>query len=122
MRTTKDLIAELRAQAFNADYVVLVVAFPNETKMVASTLSDAEALEELTVLVEQGGYPLGFIRSIRQGTRRSIESRALPEYGDDPVPGQLLRQICERMADSLERQYGVYAHRVQTQQGEDDTI
>lgn len=122
MGTTKDLIAELRAEAAAAEFVVLVVGFPNETKMVASALSDAEALEELNVLVEQGGYPLGFIRSIRQGARRSIESRALPDYGDDPVPGQLLRQICERWGDALERQYGVYADRVQAQQEEDDTI
>ena len=122
MRTTRALIAELRAEAANAELVLLVVGFPNETKMVPSKITDANALAELNALVGQGGHPLGFIRVVRRGTRRSIESRPLPEYGDDPVPGQVLREICERMADSLEREYGVYAERSRGQQKSDDTI
>lgn len=111
MRTTRDVIVELRAEAAKAEFVLLAVGFPTETKMVSSTQSDVGSLEELNGLVAQDGHPLGFIRCTRQGTRRVIASRPLAQYADDPVPGQVLRGICEYMADSLERQYGVYAQR-----------
>jgi len=112
MRTTRDLIVELRAEAARAEFVLLAVGFPTETKMVCSTPSNVDALEDLNTLVAQDGHPLGFIRCTRQGTRRVMESCPLAEYDDDPVPGQVLREICKRMADGLERQYGVYANRV----------
>jgi hypothetical protein len=111
MRSTKDLIAELRAEAANADVVVLAVGFPNETKMIPATFTDAEALKELNGLLAQGGYPLGFVRITRQGDQRSVERRCLPEYQGDPVPDRALQQICQNLADGMERQYGVYARK-----------
>jgi hypothetical protein len=56
MRTTKEPIAELQAEAATAEFVVLAVGFPKETKMVNATLSDAQALASLNTLVNQGGY------------------------------------------------------------------
>lgn len=111
MRTTGDLIVEFRAEAAESEFVLLAVGFPTETKMVSSAQSDTDALEEPNTLVGQDGHPRGFIRCTRQGARRAVGSRPLAEYDDDPVLGQALRQVCERMADRLEREYGVSAKR-----------
>ena len=108
-RTTKELIAELRAEATKAEFVLLVVGFPTESKIVDARQPDAQ--EALDALVLEGGHPLGYLRSVRRGKQRSIESRVLPEYGDDPVPGQALQRLCEITGDALERQYGVYVNR-----------
>ena len=112
MRTSKELIEELRAEASSAEFVVLAVGFPQETKMVNSTLTDAEALDTLNTLVSQGGHPLGFIRCRCKSNSRVFEVRPLDEYADDPVPGRVLGEICQRMGDEAERSYGVYARRL----------
>jgi len=112
MRTPKELIAELRSEAAHAVFVVLAVGFPNETKMVHSTLTDAEALKSLNTMISQGGYPLGYIRCRCQSDTSVFDARSLDEYADDPVPGNILRKICQRMGDEAERQYGVYAQRL----------
>ncbi len=109
MRTTKDLIAELQAEAASAEFVLLVVGFQTESKIVDARQPDAQ--ETLDALVLQGGHPLGYLRCVRRGQHRCIETRVLPEYGDDPVPSRVLQQLCEITGDSLERQYGLYVNR-----------
>jgi len=109
MRTTKDLIAELRAEAATAAMVMLAVGFPSESKMVRSDQSDADALKELNGLCQRGGTPLGYIRlEHRQGNSQAVKSKVLAEWEDEEVPGQVLRDITLRMADDLERQHGLY--------------
>jgi hypothetical protein len=44
MRTTQDLIAELRTEAANAEFVLLVVGFPTESKVVSASRPEAEKL------------------------------------------------------------------------------
>jgi hypothetical protein len=105
MRTTKDLIAELRTEASQGEYAYLAVGFPNETKMLSARKGDGDALRELNALVEQGGHPLGFIKfGPVAGKHLSVSCRPLVEYADDPFPGQLLREICEGLAEKLQNQ------------------
>lgn len=111
MRTSDELSAERHTEAHSADFVVLVVGFPAESKFVSSALPHDEAAQELNALVERGGYPLGFIRSTKRKDRQIVDARPLAEYANDPVPGRVLQQIRTLMADESGRRYGVYAKR-----------
>src|ERR1039457_5256042 len=57
------------------------------------------------------GEPFGFVRCTRKSNRRVFATKPLSEYADDPVPGLVLHEICNRMADNLERQFGIYVKR-----------
>jgi hypothetical protein len=104
-RSTNDLIAELRAEAAKAEFVLLAVGFPQETKFVSSKFTDAQALGELSALVTQGGHPLGFIRCVRKGKLREFGHRVLQEHidaNDATVPEQVLTKIIQKSGQGLE--------------------
>jgi len=95
MRPTGDLIKELKKEAKGAVVVQLVVAFPDETKMVAS--DDPRALETLKALVECDGEPVGFIRIEEKEGELCLKYRLLEEHESDVrwkrVLTELARQI-----------------------------
>ncbi len=101
MRTTQDSITELHMEAANADFVFLVVGFPNESKFVDSSLQDTQALKELNRLVNQGGHPLGFIAGTSEDGGMTIKPRPLAEYADDPVPSEVLRKLGRLFGEAL---------------------
>src|SRR6516162_3169935 len=95
MRPTGDLIRELQKEAKGAVVVQLVVAFPDETKMVAS--DDPRALGTLKALVECGGEPFGFIRIEKKDGELCLKYRLIEEHEGDArwqrVLTELARQI-----------------------------
>jgi hypothetical protein len=104
MRTTKDLIDELRMEGTHAEVVQLAVGFPQETKFVSSLMNDVDALNELNSLVAKGGHPLGFIRAIRQGERLHFEQRVLPDHTGQAaeIAHQTLVRIIQKTGENLE--------------------
>jgi len=81
MRKTTDLINEMLKEAKNAWLVAIAVGFENETRFVFS--SQKQPLGELNQLVQKGGYPIGLLRFVKEGTEIQGSYRPFDEYTDE---------------------------------------
>src|SRR5690349_21975871 len=101
--TTMQLVQEMRAEAASADYLMLAVAFEEDTKFISSHLSDEQALKKLDEMVNAGGTPLGFIRAnskkVEGGkTEVFLKSQVLKDHTGEAatVAENLLTQMLQR--------------------------
>jgi hypothetical protein len=115
MRTTNELIAELRNESTGCAFVLLVVGFERESKMVSSNLNDTDALEELNALVRQGGHPLGFLRATKTTkeevgkSKLSFATRVLEDHHGEAatIAHRVLTKLVQTSAQALEAEHGV---------------
>ena len=101
MRSTQDLIGELRQASQGAALTLLVVAFENTCKTISAELTDYDALMELNNLVLDGGSPVGIVRCRLEGKRVFLEARPLQENLDDPEVARILDEVTDRVRDKL---------------------
>ena len=88
MRTTKDLIDELKTASRGGRPASLIVAFAKETKFVHS--NDEGALETLNAMVKAGGQPMGFALVRQKKGELTVTLRPLAEHrGDEFVRNHL---------------------------------
>ena len=78
MRSTKELIAELDAEATQHMNVAMVVAFENTTLPIFP--ADENRLMLLDNAVNVGGSPIGLIAFDRSTNGLTIATRVFPEY------------------------------------------
>jgi len=107
-RTTTELVQEMRAEAASADYLMLAVAFEEDTKFISSHLTDELALKKLNEMVNDGGKPLGFIRAnskkIEGGKAQVfLETKVLKDHtGEAAISAEnLLTQMLQRSSSKL---------------------
>ena len=107
-RTTTELVQEMRAEAGSADYLMLAVAFEEDTKFVSSHLSDEHALKKLNEMVNAGGTPLGFIRANRKNieggkTQVFLDTKVLKDHTGQAATSaeNLLTQMLQRSSSTL---------------------
>src|SRR4051794_36460019 len=95
MRTTKDLIDDLKAEALALELeqeparaTSLVVGFEKETKFIFH--NDPKALDLLNALVKAGGEPIAFMTVLHEGKTVSLKTKILEELqGEEWVNGYL---------------------------------
>jgi hypothetical protein len=80
MRTTKDLIEELRSRAEGAFVAGIVVGFENKTEFVWANAPDA--LGDLNALVEHGGEPVALCRMDKAEGVVNYSLQPLEEYAN----------------------------------------
>ncbi|HVP94628.1 MAG TPA: hypothetical protein VMS89_05575 [Methanoregulaceae archaeon] len=93
MRKTSDLVDEMLKEAQGAWLVVIVVGFPNETKIVSST--SRQPLEELNQLVQGGGSPIGLLKFTKEGDSIQGEYRPFEEYENAQWVPQYLASLLD---------------------------
>lgn len=105
MRTTQELISELRTESQSFEHALLVVLLPNGPGLVPSSMSDEEALKRLDGFLQNSGQPIGFVRF----QKNAVDSRLLVEWQDkpDPEPQQALNDLVQSYVDFLERKFGI---------------
>jgi len=116
-RNTEDLLLELQAEASGAGRAVLVVWLDDAVKLVAS--DDADAQTRLNDLAQKGSCAIGFIRITGSGDELTVSARPLDETAHVPEVRDFLDRFRNHSADFLERELGVYAHRVPHQGGKE---
>ena len=103
MRSTQDLINDLKSESKGASVAILAVGFPKETKFIRSNSDETFALKELNSLIEQGGIPLGFMIYRQDGAELEIETKVLPDHDDraKKVAHQVLVKIAQNVRDGI---------------------
>ena len=103
-----ELVQEMRAEAASADYLMLAVAFEEDTKFISSHLSDEQALKKLDKMVNDGGTPLGFIKASSKkigGGRTEVflEPKVLKDQTGEAATSaeNLLTQMLQRSSSKL---------------------
>ena len=110
MRTTKDLIDELEAEAPKFTRVALVVGFERTTEFVWwAPPDDGDPLQKLNALIEEGGECVGLIGFTLGGRHGQVYARALADYGGGEWVGKYLASLTERFAAEARRLPGVIA-------------
>jgi hypothetical protein len=99
MRTTAELVSEMRMVAKNAWLAAIAVGFENDTKFVFNT--SPYALEELNNLVKQGGSPIGILRFEKTGTSIQGMYRPFVEYEDQTWAREYLAGLLENAAEII---------------------
>ena len=106
--TPTELVQEMRAEAASADYLMLAVAFEEDTKFISSHLSDEQALKKLNEMVNDGGTPLGFIKANSKKseggkTEIFLKPKALKEHTGEAATcaENLLTQMLQRSSSKL---------------------
>jgi len=107
-RTTTELVQEMRAEAASGDYLMLAVAFEEDTKFISSHLSDEQALKKLNEMVNAGGAPLGFIRANNKKNEDGkaqvfLETKVLKDLTGQAATSaeNLLTQMLQRSSSKL---------------------
>jgi hypothetical protein len=82
MRTTKDLIDELRESAKGSLITAILVGYEKETKYVYH--NSPNVLNDLNTLIEAGGEPIAICRTIKKGnTKLHCDVWPLKEYANE---------------------------------------
>jgi hypothetical protein len=104
MRSTADLIVELKTEASRRWYCALVVAFEDRTIFI--TAAQEKALDLLNEAVNQGGIPIGLIAADKTGNELTMQSYIFPEHGGTAreEAGNLLQRIAEQVAQRLRKE------------------
>jgi hypothetical protein len=107
-RTTMEVVQEMRAEAASADYLMLAVAFEEDTKFISSHLSDEQALKKLNEMVNAGGTPLGFIKANNKtidGGKAQVflETKVLKDHSGEAAASaeNLLTQMLQRSSSGI---------------------
>src|SRR5690242_14420185 len=102
VRSTLDLIHELRQEQESGRFVVvaLAVGFENSTSFVSA--KDPNPLEKLNAFVEQGGEPIGFLALTRSGREGTVETRLLDEYLGQEWAAQYLTALAANFGAEFE--------------------
>ena len=104
-RTTASLIDELKAEAPKFDVLALAVGFEKETKFVFA--NDPDALKQLNEHVENGGYPMGYIGTVKtMKNRLEVRTRPLEEHAGDAFVPEYLHRLSENFAAQVEKMGG----------------
>jgi hypothetical protein len=103
MRSTADLIIELRQQSKGCVVTLLIVAFDDMYENVSAELSDDDALAKLNKLVLDGGSTIGLLWGRMEGGLFVMEYRLLEENMDHA--GAAL--IMEEVASHTRKHFGV---------------
>ena len=103
-----EVVQEMRAEAASADYLMLAVAFEEDTKFISSHLSDEQALKKLNEMVNAGGTPLGFIianskKNEGGKTEVFLEPKILKDHTGEAATSaeNFLTQILQRSSSKL---------------------
>jgi hypothetical protein len=100
MRKTSDLIDEMVTEAKKVWLVAIAVGFEQETKFVFS--SRRHPLEELNMLVQMGGSPVGLLRFERVNTTIQGSYRPFVEYEKEEWAQKYLAGLLENTKEILE--------------------
>jgi hypothetical protein len=96
MRSTADLIEELKNESDRFTRVALVVGFEASTEFVWK--GDPEALEKLNSLVGTGGNPVGMIAYVFDPESVTYYTRRLEEYANE----EWVENYLERLIGTIE--------------------
>jgi hypothetical protein len=103
-RTLSDIIEEFETLIDDdlireKDMMALVVGFETETKFIFN--HEPDKLEKLTIMVESGGKPFGYMRIERSGKEMSIETKPLIEYRDEEQIKKYLEDLCQTAGERI---------------------
>jgi hypothetical protein len=107
MRTTPELIQELKSEAKEHYAVMLAVAFESSTILVKSTDADDDALATLNETILQGGIPVGLIafdkRELADGRAELLlRARIFPEHdGARQQAANYMQRMIEQAAEKF---------------------
>jgi len=106
MRSTKELMAELDAEAANVTNVALAVGFESTTIFVFS--HEPDRLQALNDAIRAGGEPIGFLAYEQPPEQHEVhvKTRVLAEYAEEPWATGYLRKLAENTALLAEARYG----------------
>ncbi len=99
MRSTRELIRELRREAERLTHVAVAVAFDQETKFVLAAAADP--LSELNGLVQAGGVPLGILGVLEGGGEARFYARPLHEHAQAAWVADYLRRLVPSFTEGL---------------------
>lgn len=80
MRSTKELIDELKQEGTGHWVAFLPIAFDKTTIFVNKSMSDEDALTMLNDAVQQGGIPIGIIVGDKGDGVLDLKARIFPEH------------------------------------------
>lgn len=92
MRTTAELIDELKAEASPSLVAALVIASDHDTEFVFNT--DENPFDKLSGLLMTGGVPIGMFTEVRVGTDYVCELRPLREFAEEMWVRDYLVDLC----------------------------
>jgi len=107
MRTTTELIQELKSVGEEHYAVVLAVAFASSTILVKSSDPEDDALATVNEAITQGGIPVGLITFDKRKIADSLEellvrAHIFPEHdGAREQADTYMRRIIERAAEKF---------------------
>lgn len=106
LRSTVDLIEELKIEGQQHSTVHLVIGFESTSIMIDSELDAEEANSQLVDAIQQGGIPIGLIAvdsTIEDGKQSIIvRSRIFPEHSEAQAEcRKLMETIAKNMRQSL---------------------
>jgi hypothetical protein len=99
MRTTVELIEELKAEAAKFTTVVLVVGF--ESTNVSIPAEGLDGLKLLNEAVESGGEPIGLIGTVLDGRTMRLYNRVLAEHADEPWAHEFMDKVAKAKVKTI---------------------
>jgi len=100
MRKTSDLAEEMLKEAKTTWLVAIAVGFETETQFVFS--SRKYPLDELNMLVQKGGAPLGLLRFEKEKATIQGSYRPFGEYENEDWVKQYLAGLLENTGEIIE--------------------
>lgn len=110
MRTTKELIEDLKAEALALKLdgtdplagVQLVVGFEATSEFIYH--HDPEALAKLNEMIQRGGEPIGLISIIKTGKGHcGVQNKLLPEYAGQEWAQKYLNHLTTQIGVELQK-------------------